>query len=160
MNQMTSGIEEQRLGHVETTCSACGREWLMNQGECASCGGHELIQRYIVGSLVERVGGAIKAVVLPAKPRPPRASAAQVARLRAVQAAMVALLADLRSLDGELIAAVRADVEELVPAQGLVHSALSITGDRSVHRVAGVSLGLESLAATLGTAINNLEETP
>jgi len=147
------------LGHVETTCAACGREWPMNQGECASCGGHELIQRVIDGTLFERVAGQIKAVVIPARPKAPRASAAQLARLRAVQASMVALLADLRSLDGELIAAVRGDVEELLPAQALVNTALSITGDRSVQRVAGVSLGLESLAATMGTAIANLEDT-
>jgi hypothetical protein len=156
MNQMTSGIEEQRLGHVETTCAACGREWLMNRGECASCGGHELIQRYVEGTLLERVGGRIMAVVVPAKPASPRASAALVGRLTAVQASIVALLDDLRSLDVQLREAVRADCEALQPAQALVNTALSISGDRSVQRIPGMTLSLESFGASLGTAINNL----
>jgi hypothetical protein len=146
-----------QLGHYRRSCSACDREWHLGQAACP-CGSHELTERYIEGTLLERVGDAIKAVTAPVRPKPPRASAAQVARLRAVQAAVVALLEDLRSLDGELIAAVRADVLELIPAQGHINQALSITGDRSVQRIPGLSLGLESLADFLGSAIHNLED--
>jgi len=38
--------------------------------------------------------------------------------------------------------------------------ALSISGDRSVQRIPGLGLGLESFVAHLDTILKNLEDTP
>jgi hypothetical protein len=146
------------LGFVERTCSACGREWIMTQAEC-SCGSHELTERIHEPTLIERVGGAIRAVAIPAKPKAPRASAAQVASLRTLQASTTALLVEIRVLDVQLRDAVVKDVDELQPAQGVVHQALSIEGDASWDRIPGLSLSLTAFAAALTRAIQHLEET-
>ena len=145
------------LGFVERSCSKCGRQWRMERGEC-ECGSHELVERFHEPSLVERVGGAIRAVVIPAQPKAPRANAAQVASLRALQAAVVQLLADIHAVDASLTSAVRGDVEELIPAQAAVNTALSITGDASPDRAAHLSLALRAFAATLERAIDHIEE--
>jgi hypothetical protein len=148
------------LGRFERTCSACGREWLPMQAAC-TCGSHELTERYHEGTVFERVGGVIRALVVPAKTKAPSATSAQKAAVRGVRDSMSQLLADLKLLDVQLREAVVANVEELEPAHGLVHSALSISGDRSTRRIPGLSLSLESLHAALTTTIENLdEETP
>jgi hypothetical protein len=74
------------LGFVERVCANCGREWQMNRGEC-DCGSHELIERLHEPTLLERVGGAIRSVVMPPPEKVKPADPADTAALRALAAA-------------------------------------------------------------------------
>jgi hypothetical protein len=94
------------------------------------------------------------------KVKAPRASAATMSELRGIRATTVSLLADLRSLDGQLRAAVNADVAELQPLQGLLNRVFSISGDRALANVDGISLGLESFCAFLDIYVKQIEDTP
>jgi hypothetical protein len=148
---------EPRLGRVERRCAKCAGEWQMDRGEC-SCGSHELVEKYIEPTLFERGPfGAIRALVIPAKPKAPRATAAQIKALHSLQASATALLVDLRVLDVQLRDAVVNDVDELREAQALMNLSLSITGDASPDRIAHLSLSLTAFAAFLARAIDNLE---
>lgn len=147
------------MGFVERTCSQCGREWLMTQAECA-CGSHELIERFHEPTLLERVGGAIKAVVTPATPAAPRATTEQVTAVRDLRDSIERISGEITHLDGLLRCAVRDDgVESLRHAQAMVDLAVSTIGDASPARIVGLSLGLRAFHDQLTLIIRDLEET-
>jgi hypothetical protein len=147
------------LGRFERTCSQCGREWLMTQAECV-CGSHELVEKYAEPKLLERGPlGAIRALVIPAKPKAPRATAAPSAALRGFRASVENFSRELASIDETLRRAVRDDgIEELQGAQATVNLAVSTIGDASPSRIVGLSLALRSLHVALNGAIDHLED--
>lgn len=145
-----------RLGYVARTCFDCHSEWTLGQSDCPKCHSTAFTEEYVPAiPFTTRVAERLK----PKKPVP-RATPAQLAAVRAIGATVINLLADLRSLDQELIEAVRADVEELQWPQALVHRAVSITGDVSTRNIDGLSLSLEALATYLTIAIKTIEDKP
>lgn len=147
------------LGHAEFRCHECGHPWHFGQSTCSKCNSIVFDEHVVAPSVLERVGGAIRAVVVPAKPPPPRASASLVSDLRRLQSTLTQVLDELRRTDAALIASIRGGVDELVLAQGYVHRGLATSGDRSPQCIDGLGLGLESLADFLDAAVNTIEDT-
>jgi hypothetical protein len=148
------------MGFVERSCSQCGREWTMTQAEC-TCGSHELTERFHEPTLLERVGGAIKAVVAPAKPEAPRATSEQVTAVRDLRDSIERLAGDITHVDDLLRRAVRdGGIEELQPAQAMTALAVSVSGDASPGRIIGLTLGLRAYHDQLTRFVHDLEENP
>jgi hypothetical protein len=148
------------LGHVERRCNACHAPWELGQTACPKCHGQVFDETSVQGTLFERVGGAIKAVVLPAKPRAPRATAVQTSALRGFAVSLEHFRTELARLDELLRAGVADGVEELQPAHNILHQATFTSGDTSMESVRFLSLGLRSLSVALPSVIEPLEETP
>lgn len=144
-----------RMGRVERTCDRCGREWGPTRCTDPQCNSIMFTDTVVPAvPVMTRVMDRIK----PKKTL--HATASQIKALRNLQASATALLVDLRVLDVQLRDAVRADVDELREAQGLMNLSLSITGDASPDRIAHLSLSLTAFAASLSRAIANLEAVP
>jgi hypothetical protein len=95
------------------------------------------------------------------KAKAKRASATQAKALREFQGSIEHFSDELAHLDDVLRRAVRDEgIEELQPAQAIVNLAVSISGDSSFARIAGLSLTLRATHAALSDAIKNLEDTP
>lgn len=150
-----STATEPRWGYTERRCADCGKSWGPTRCSNPTCNSMGFTDTY--REPIPFMTG-IREKIAP-KAKPPRATGAQVERLRARRAQAQDLLDSLRIDEDELIAAVRAGVEELIPAQGYVHRSLAIIGsDRSPRNIDGLGLGLESLADFLGAEIKTLEE--
>jgi hypothetical protein len=147
-------VAEPRWGHDERTCDACGSPWGLGACTRAGCTSIAFTTRYI-----EPVPFFTGEKLAP-KAKPPRATPKQLAAARAIGATVANLLADLRSLDGQLRAAVVAGVVELQPLQGLLNRALARYGDRGLASVDGLSLSLESFAAYLDIYVKQIGDTP
>jgi hypothetical protein len=145
------------LGYWERKCDACHKAWGPTRCSDSACSSTEFTDTY---HKPKPILSGLAALVLP-KPKPkPRADAATVSALRGLQGTAMGMLAELHALEAQLRAAVIADVQELAVAQAVVHQALSIEGDASWERVAGLSLALRAFAAALSRAIEHTEETP
>jgi protein-arginine kinase activator protein McsA len=149
----TTTWTEPSWGYEKRSCDQCGSDWA--QFGCSKSGCTSVVFTTTYVPPVPFMRRVQEKLASKAKPR---ASRAQVESLRALQAAVTALIADLRRSEQELVAAVRADVEELQWAQALVHRTVSTSGDLSTQNIDGVSLGLPALAAYLSMAITNIED--
>lgn len=143
-----------RWGYDERTCDACASAWGQFGCTRAGCTSISFTTRYV--EPIPFFTG-LRAKFVP-KAKPPRATPAQLAAARAIGATVTNLLADLRSLDGQLRAAVVDGVVELQPLQGLLNRALARSGDRGLASVDGCSLSLESVAAYVDIYIKQIED--
>jgi hypothetical protein len=148
--------EQPRLGRIERTCDSCGRDWGPTRCSDPQCNSDMFTDRVVQPipfhtRVMER---------LRPKPKAPLATAAQTSALRGFRASVEQFSAELTHMDEMLRSAVRDDdVEELQAAQGLVHAALSITGDASRDRIPGLSLSLRAFHDALNDVIQRLEAT-
>jgi hypothetical protein len=148
------------LGHTEFRCHECGHPWHFGQSNCSKCNSMVFDEHVVEGTLLERVGGRIMAVVTPAKPPPPRASAATMSELRGLQGDATALLGRLERLEVQLIAEVRGGCEELAGVQGLIHETCFTSGDVSRGSVRLLTLALRALGIYLDVEVKNIEDKP
>jgi hypothetical protein len=147
--------EQPRMGYEQRLCDKCGNPWGPTRCTQTGCNSIEFTVSYVEPI---PLGRRLADLVRPKKAA--RATDAHRKALLNLQASAAALLVDLRVLDQQLRDAVRADVDELLPAQGVLHTALSISGDASPDRVAGLSLALIAFGASLNRAISHLEANP
>ena len=139
-------------GHTSRTCDRCGKPWGHLRCSDSKCASMEFTERYHE----PRFAGLREKFTK----KPPRASVEHKAAVRAAAATVTNVLAELRSLDGQLREAVIGDVAELQPLQGLLNRVFSITGDRSLATVDGLSLSLESFCAYLDIYVKQIEDNP
>jgi hypothetical protein len=114
-------------------------------------------EHVVAPSLIERVGGKIRAVVTPDEPPPPRATAVQTSALRGFAVSLEHFRTEFAQLDELLRAGVADGVEELQPAHNILHQATFTSGDTSMESVRFLSLGLRSLSVALPGVIEPLE---
>jgi hypothetical protein len=148
------------LGRFERTCSACGREWRMDRGACV-CGSHELQERYVEGTLLERVGGKIKAVVMPKPEKVKPVDPADAAALRALAAAGRAYADALVAGDQAARRIVRGG-QGTSETTGYVQYKLSVAvdtvSDFSMANLGQVYKPVLAVAEIIETALDRLEQ--
>jgi hypothetical protein len=142
------------LGYWERRCDACGSRWGPEGCTRDGCVSMAFSTSY---NEPKPILTGIREKLAP-KPKPVRASASQLSNLRGLLGTLRQVLDDLRREEQELRAAVVGGTEELIPLQALLNRACATIGDRSVERVSGFSLGLESLVDCLAVDINNINE--
>jgi hypothetical protein len=149
---------EPRLGHEVRSCDVCGSDWGPTRCTSAGCTSMEFTTRYVEPV---PIGARVMDRLRP-QAKPKRATAAQAQALRGVRGSIAQLSDELTHLDDVLRRAVRDDgIEELQAAQAIANLAVSINGDASFARIAGLSLSLRATHAALNDAIKNLvEDTP
>jgi hypothetical protein len=146
-----------RLGHEVRSCGLCRSDWGPTRCTTADCASNVFTVSFVEPvPLHTRVMDRLRP-----KPTPPLANAAQRRALRDFQGSVTRFADELAQVDELLRGAVRAGVEELIPAQGLLNTARSITGDASPDRIAGLSLALRALSNALTPTIQRLDkDTP
>lgn len=157
---VTTSPSAPQLGHYERTCSACGREWRMDQAACA-CGSHELIEKYHEPSLVERVGGAIRAVVMPKPEKVKPADPEDTAALRELAAAGRAYADALVAADQAARRIVRAE-QGTRDTTGFIQYKLAVAvdtvSDFSMANLGPVFKPVLALTEMIETALDRLDQ--